>query len=305
MTTIRRMDIFELVEQLETSELHLRHLATRSERFYREFVVAKKSGGGRKIVAPSDDLKDMQKKIAVLLLNKVDLHEACTGYRNGKSIIDNAQPHVGQHFVLNMDLKDFFPSISSNRVTGLFYNLGWERPVAMLLARITTYKGSLPQGAPSSPAIANLLCRRLDTRLSNFSRVRGWQYTRYCDDLTISGQGTPDSDTDTIYSIIESEGFTVNLDKTRTRFKHQRQVVTGIVVNQEVRIPREQRRLLRAICHQMSMEPESFRGVSNQVLGQLSFAQMVEGQNAPETYRESAQCLLDAKKLARQAGATY
>ncbi len=299
------MDIFQLVELLDTSELHLKKLANRNERFYSEFVVAKKSGGSRKIVAPDDELKDLQKKIAVLILNKVDLHEACTGYRAGKSIVDNAQPHVGQHFVLNMDLKDFFPSISANRVAGLFQSLGWTRPVATLLARLTTYKGALPQGAPTSPAIANLLCRRLDTRLNNFSRVRGWQYTRYCDDLTISGAGSPDSDMLTIYSIIESEGFSVNLDKTRTRFKHQRQVVTGIVVNQNIRIPREQRRLLRAICHQIGFEPESFRGVSNQVLGQLSFAQMVEAQKAPDIYRQSAQCLLDAKKLARQAGAIY
>jgi len=298
-------NLSDLLEILQVSELDLKRYALRSERYYREFESEKKSGGKRFIVAPSDELKEVQRNIAKFLLKTEQLHDACTGYREGRSIVSNAQPHVGQDFVLNMDLKDFFPTISFNRVLGLFQSLGFERDAALLLTRLTTYKTLLPQGAPTSPHIANLVCRKLDQRLYNFCQARQWNYTRYCDDITVSGAGNLGRALETIKMIIESEGFTINEKKTRVRFKHQQQSVTGVVVNETVRISREQRKKLRAICHQMRKNPETFRGASDRVLGQLSFAHMVEGILERDNFQEALQQLLASRREAMLSGAIY
>lgn len=299
------LSLFDLLELLQTSEMELKRFALRGKNYYREFESEKKSGGRRTIVAPAPELKDLQRKIAKVLLKKEALHSACTGFRQGCSIVSNAQPHVGQDFVLNMDLKDFFPSISFKRVIGLFQSLGWDYETSVLLARLTSYKGFLPQGAPTSPSLANLICRKLDRRLHNYCQVRGWQYTRYCDDITISGGRFAKSAMESIAAVIESEGFAINEAKTRIRFKHQQQSVTGIVVNESVRIPRERRHQLRAMCHQMRCDPESFRGVSDRTMGQLSFAQMVEGIMNKGNFQEAMRILLEIRRQAKLAGALY
>lgn len=295
----------DLLEFLDISELELKRFALRSERFYREFESEKKSGGTRTIVAPTKELKAIQRKISNLILKRQEVHDACNGYRKGRSIVSNARPHIGQDFVFNMDLKNFFPSISFNRVLGLFQSLECDRDVALLLTRLTTYKGELPQGAPSSPFVANLICRRLDNRLDKFCQIRNWNYTRYCDDITISGAASPASARKTIAMVIESEGFEINESKTRVKYKHQQQSVTGIVVNEKLSIPRARRRQLRAACHQMQLDPESFRGSSDRILGQLTFANMVEGILEQENFQDALELLLETRRQAKLVGSSF
>ncbi len=169
---------------------------------YVEFTIPKASGEPRKITAPRPKLKKLQRKILDELLVKCAPHDAAHGFVRGRSVVTNAQPHAGAQLVIKMDLRDFFPTIHYRRVVGLFKHYGYGDEVAAALASLCTHRsqladgrvqwpGVLPQGAPTSPALANVLCRRLDSRLLGLAKRAGAVYTRYADDLTFSFQKEP------------------------------------------------------------------------------------------------------------------
>lgn len=243
---------------------------------YTRFTLPKRRGGVRTIEAPSEKLKTLQRRVLHRLLNPLPVHPAATGFVPGRSIVDNARPHAGhagRGVVINIDLADFFPSLTTERVTKAFQALGWNADAATILSRICTTENHLPQGAPTSPAISNLVCRRLDVRLSALVKKFGGQYTRYADDLTFSlpvlGMNKrlrprprnkpplpprPRSVTrgllTTIRQILEEEGCQIQMKKkVRVQRAHQRQTATGLVVNREVNLPRRTRRLIRAMQH--------------------------------------------------------
>ena len=245
--------------------------------YYKTFRIPKRSGrGSRSICAPSRHLKGIQRWILAFILRQAQLSDACTGFRPGMSILDNARGHVGKDFVLNMDLQDFFPSITTPRVVGLFKSLGYSAPVSSALARLTTHRGQLPQGAPTSPDIANLIARRLDARLSGYCRRAGWSYSRYCDDLTVSGTGPLGNRVlDVLRVIVEDEGFRVNGSKTRVRRQGSQQLVTGLVVNRGIGIPRQVRRRVRGMLHQATLHPARFAGMLEVLRGHKAFFSMV------------------------------
>jgi RNA-directed DNA polymerase len=239
---------------------------------YTTHTIPKRDGSERKICAPKKQLKWVQRQILQHILAKVRPHPAAHGFVNGRSTVSNADPHVGAELVVKFDLKDFFPTIHYFRVLGLFASLGYpvgnclfgtddeSNQVAPVLARLCCYTpkpdmwGSavLPQGAPTSPAISNLVCRRLDARLDGLARRNGGVYTRYADDLTFSFK-TADVNLGRfrwwVDQVCQQEGFTVNQEKFRVIRDSQRQVVTGIVVNDALRVPRHLRRNFRAILH--------------------------------------------------------
>ena len=231
---------------------------------YVEFEIPKAKGGTRRIAAPRTPLRKIQRKILDEILAKIPLHDACHGFVPGRSTVTNAKPHEGAAIVVKLDLKDFFPTVHYRRVKGLFEHFGYGEDVAAALAGITTYRpklangtvvwpGMLPQGAPTSPALANLACRRMDRRLERLAAKYGAIYTRYADDLTFSFKTVPEIRIGRflwwIDAICQQEGFTERDDKRRIlRAKHQ-QRVTGLVVNQRVNIPRKDRRRFRAILH--------------------------------------------------------
>jgi len=195
------------------------------------------------------------------------------GFVNGRSTVSNAQPHVGAELVVKFDLKDFFPTIHYFRVMGLFGSIGYalgncmfgtddeSNQIAPVLARLCCYtpdpkqwgSATLPQGAPTSPAISNLVCRRLDARLAGLAEANKGTYTRYADDLTFSFPQAEGMNLGRfrwwVDQVCQQEGFTLNQEKFRVIRDSQRQMVTGIVVNEAVRVPRELRRELRAILH--------------------------------------------------------
>ena len=247
---------------------------------YVHFAIPKKTGGLRHISAPMPRLKAAQRRIADWLV-AVPLHDAAHGFVPGRSIVSNAAQHTGRSVVINFDLQSFFPSISWLRVRGVFEQLGYGRPVATVLALICTaapteqlevdgkrwfvHTGDrvLPPGSPASPVLTNLICRRLDARLTGLGLALGFDYTRYADDLTFSAR--PDADEvktglllKCVAQVVADEDLTLHPDKTRVMHRGRRQEVTGLVVNERVAVPREHLRRYRAVIHKLRTQgPES------------------------------------------------
>lgn len=263
----------DLASALDLSIPRLRWLAFHSEAspvtHYVRFTVPKKSGGQRALFAPHDLIAAVQIWILQNILAKVPVHSAAHGFVPGRSTVTNAAEHVGRDVLLNCDLTDFFPTVTFPRVRGIFAGLGYSPAVATILALLCTecprrevdYAGkrlhvamgprALPQGACTSPALSNLVARRLDARLSGLARRMGWTYTRYADDLSLSAEGEQAARVGYVLArvrhIAADEGFAVNETKTRVLRPHTRQEVTGIVVNERAGVPRRVVRRIRAI----------------------------------------------------------
>ncbi|MFO0590229.1 MAG: reverse transcriptase family protein [Polyangiaceae bacterium] len=233
---------------------------------YVAFEIPKRTGGARRIHAPKMALKKAQRRILDEILARIPAHDACHGFVKGRGIVTNAKPHQGARVVVKMDLADFFPTIHYRRVRGLFAFYGYPPAVAQLLAGLCTHRskladgrvawpGVLPQGAPTSPAIANIVCRRLDARLAALAKKAGATYTRYADDLTFSFPANDKGESALelgrffwwVDQICQSEGFTENAKKRRVLRRSTAQRVTGVVVNDKLSAPREVRRKLRAM----------------------------------------------------------
>ncbi|MGJ7558747.1 reverse transcriptase domain-containing protein [Variovorax sp. RB2P76] len=248
------------------------HREVASVSHYQRFTIPKKSGGERHISAPMPRMKRAQYWVLDNILSKMPVHDAVHGFLPGRSILTNAAPHMGQDVVINLDLKDFFPSIGMRRVRGVFRQLGYSSQVASLLALVCTEAPTdevqldgtryfvargervLPQGAPTSPMLTNLLCRRLDARLAASAAKLGFNYTRYADDLTFSADPAHSRDTGKLLwrvkQIVASEGLTVHPDKQQVMRRHRQQHVTGIVVNDKLSTDRDTLRRFRAVLHQ-------------------------------------------------------
>jgi retron-type reverse transcriptase len=265
-----------LAELVGVSEFEIYRYAYRAHLHYRQFRMAKQCGGSRTISAPIAGLKVIQRRISKHILLPQELHDAATGYRRGRSIVSNACVHADRDFVFNADIKDFFGSIRAKRVRSLFVALGFPGKLSGFLTRLCTYHGVLPQGAPTSPLIANLVCRLLDERIASYCAAHGFTYTRYCDDITISGNGkfTPAMQQE-VFAIVESEGFAINQNKVRLATKRGRQMVTGLVVNRFTNMTRDQRRKLRAIFHQASLDPAKYACMLSKLQGCIGLLEMI------------------------------
>ena len=257
--------------------------------FYRRYQMAKRLGGTREITAPMPSLLEVQRWVLKRILQKRPLANSVHGFRAGRSIVSNVQPHLGARCILRMDLKDFFPSIRSHRIRGLFATLGYSSRVAWDLARLCTIDDALPQGAATSPALANIIGRRMDLRLEGLSRRLGLQYTRYADDLTFSGETMSLRLPGIIESIVADEGLCINDAKTRLMRGSSRKIVTGISVGSgTAHLPRLARRQLRAevfaVMRSGPMEYVRGRNIGDpqylqRLLGRVAFWLQVEPTN--------------------------
>lgn len=253
----------ELAEYCSISLQHLTMLAfsNRIER-YRYFYVPKKNGRGlRCISAPRRDLKKLQQIIGNALQESYRAPDCVYGFVPGKNVANNAQQHIGKASLLNIDLEDFFPSISSARVHGLFKkHYGFPDDVVNILTNIVCEGGSLPQGAPSSPIISNIICHPMDKALIAFASRHKSTYTRYADDLVFSTTSRHKSGeiydqslegveavSSEILSIVAANGFKVNSAKVHIANRGTRQQVNGIVVNKKCNLPRSEYRALRVL----------------------------------------------------------
>ncbi|MEM9195087.1 MAG: reverse transcriptase domain-containing protein [Myxococcota bacterium] len=239
---------------------------------YRRYAVPKKTGGERHISAPKPILAQAQRWVFEEILKKVDVSTEAHGFVTGRSTLSNAKAHVGKPIVINLDVKDFFPSIGFRRVKGLFRALGYGEAVAITLALLSTEPPRteaevdgkvyhvalgdrvLPQGACTSPAITNLICRGLDRDLRGIAERHGYAFTRYADDVTFSGANEaaiPKLLAATRH-ILKRHSFLVHPDKTRVMRRARRQEVTGLVVNDRAGLSRKERRRLRALLHNVA-----------------------------------------------------
>ena len=272
-------DAIQIATAMGITVPRLRFLAfnrkTSTVSHYVRFKIPKKTGGERSISAPMPKLKQAQYWILKNILNKIPVHDAVHGFRSDRSILTNAKPHVGADLVINIDLEDFFPSISYKRVKGLFRSFGYSEASATIFGLLCTeaeleeveLDGKnyyvalgdrfLPQGSPASPAITNIMCRRLDRRLTQMGEQWDFIYTRYADDLTFSTSAKNPricnlfKNTD---SIVRHEGFKINQKKTRVLRKSCQQEVTGIVVNEKLNVDRKTLKRFRATLHQIETD---------------------------------------------------
>jgi len=224
---------------------------------YRRFTIPKRSGERRRIAAPSPELRDLQRRILRRLLGRLRVHPAVHGFERGRSIVTNALPHARKEVVVRLDLRQFFASTSADTVERYFRRIGWDAKASRLLMIFCTLDGSLPQGAPTSPRLSNLVNFRLDSRLAALARKLGAVYTRYADDLTFSFEANDPSPIHGLLwyarQIVEEEGYQLHQKKKlQIRRRHDRQLVTGLVVNDRVNLPRMTRRWLRAVDHRLA-----------------------------------------------------
>lgn len=232
---------------------------------YRQFEVTKGKGKTRIISAPDGRLKFLQRKIAVLLDQMYRVRHPVHGFVAGRSVKTNALAHLHKRFVLNIDLKDFFPSITENRVSGMLESLGLDDRIASILTRLCCNDGHLPQGAPSSPVLSNMICFRLDKQLMAHAKAARCIYTRYADDITYSspqpltalfegpvppaGHFPPDLLTPALRQVLSDNGFMINPDKAHYADRHSRRMVTGLKVNELLNVDRRFVRNIRAALH--------------------------------------------------------
>lgn len=292
---------------------------------YHTFEIPKKYGGTRTIYAPSKDLKGIQRRLASALsvyrkalLTEQNRHSSIShGFEKGKSIITNAKSHRNKRFVLNLDLKDFFPTLHFGRVLGYFEkNRDFQFPheVAVTIAQLACYQGYLPQGAPTSPVIANMICQILDMRILKIAQAYRLDYTRYVDDLTFSTNDRSFLENyerflKSVTAELVRGGFTINEKKTRLQFQDSRQEVTGLVVNQKIHVSQEYYKQTRAMAHHLYTQGSCILNGKPmslaQIEGRFSYIDQLERYNNRIDGAKHSAYILNARERQYQAFLFY
>jgi hypothetical protein len=219
---------------------------------YTTWTLPKRSGGTRTITVPSRSLKRLQRRLLAVIFDQVPLHEGCTGFRRGHSILTNAARHVGKPLVVNADIESCFPSTTHRQILRAcrIATAGRLSPMGVrFLAELCSFGGALPTGAPTSPAIANIVLTRADRVIAKVAAKWGITYSRYADDLTFSGEGKVHGILPFVRRVLAEEGYAIAEQKVNLFRRGRRQVVTGLVVNEKPNLPRRIRRRLRAAVH--------------------------------------------------------
>lgn len=198
---------------------------------YHKKIISTK-GKQRELLIPVRELRNIQRRILDNILN-FEFQDYVHGGISGRSVITNAKTHLNQKWVMCLDVKDFFPSVHFKKIYNNFILLNCSPEVAKLLMHFTTYEYQLPQGAPTSPAIANMVLYSLDKRIFNLCKIKKLKYSRYFDDITISGNHNPEPILEKCEEIIKEEGFKINKKPGKLRIlpSSQEQIVTGLLVN--------------------------------------------------------------------------
>lgn len=310
----------ELAKALEMPIARLRSFAFHREvdtgSHYRRWLIPKRDGSSRTITAPKRDLKRAQRWALRSVFDKLPVHGAAHGFLAARSVVTNAAVHAGADTIVKIDIKDFFPTVTWWRVRGLLRKAGMSEGPATLIALLSTesprdmvqFRGKahyvatgprvLPQGAPTSPAITNAICLRMDRRMSGIARKLGLRYTRYADDLTFSWRlpaKAPEGARPrapigallyAVKDILRAEGFRIHPSKTTVMRSGDRQKVTGLVVNRptgnstegvpDARVPRETVRHLRAAIKNRELGRPGKGETLQQLKGMAAFVFMAD-----------------------------
>lgn len=240
-------DIEHLALLVGYKSTYINRVHRNAKHFYRHFEVRKKSGGVRDIYAPLPSLKDIQSWVLNNILYKCQISIYAKAYVRKKSIKDAARFHRGQRYVVAIDIKDFFNFISRLAIKNAFLEIGYENELSEILSSICCLDGHLPQGAPTSPALSNIIFRSVDNAISGYCHEYKVKYTRYADDLIFSGDFNVRELINIVDAILTKNGFKVNDLKTKVMNRWQRQIVTGVIVNEKslMQVPIEVRKKLR------------------------------------------------------------
>lgn len=305
----------KLAEFLELSLNDLRwlsfHRKVQRMNHYKTFYIEKSSGGQRRIDAPKSLMKKTQRLILEKLLMHVPLNDSVHGFTKARSIKTNASVHQGHKIIINVDLADFFPSINFYRVRGMFEQFGYSGVVASLLASICTASQvekiatngkvfyaseaikSLPQGAPTSPYISNIIAYSLDKRLLGLARRYNLEYTRYADDISFSGDHLDNLGQflGKVRYIIQDEDFQLNPKKLRVLRPNTRQEVTGLVTNDKIQPYRKWRRQLRAELHYLKMVVNGKKPITDlpdiaSLKGKIAYFKMFDEERSKQMLEE-------------------
>jgi len=256
---------------------------------YRRYRIRKAAHGYRNIEAPRRFLKLVQRWIYDHILSNAPLPSSVHGFIPGRDIFSNVQPHLKSKNIMVIDIKDFFPSVKQRQVRRVFKELGFPVKVTTLLTNLCTLDGRLPQGAPTSPALANIVFSPVDNQLTNLAKEWECEYTRYADDLVFSGNVRfTNKHKLRAMKIIEEAGFRINARKTRIIGSGGRQIVAGLVANEKGLPPRSKRMEWRATFHQASLHPKRFEGEGLRLMGIAAFVNKYNSALSKQ-YKEIAQ----------------
>lgn len=299
----------ELSRHLNLKGKEYRYISVNKFEQYKSIEIPKRSGGVRLISAPNSRLKFFQRRINLLLQPLYSERSCVHGFVSEKSALTNAQEHLGRKHIVKIDLKDYFGQVSTKRVEGVLRSIGLRSDVSRVIANLCTLRGSLPQGAPTSPTLANMVTFRLDRKLVDFSKTRRLRYSRYADDLVFSSYSRPriidksiESDyaklnlsdlDDDLLAIFQHEGFELNEEKLYYCGRSSRRTVTGYTINERVNVPRRHVRRIRATLHNVkkngydaeqrffSQKTRSIKSLSQSLRGQIEWIAFAKGRSDP------------------------
>jgi RNA-directed DNA polymerase len=263
----------ELARLLAVGPFEIDQVIANRRTYYRSFKRPKSDGTSRVLYDPQDPLKLLQQKVKEHIVDSAPVLGCVHGGVRGRSVITNARPHVNKDIVFCLDIKDFYPSVRPHVVTAIFEGLGFGSNVAKLLTDITTWDNQLPQGIATSTGLANLSMMRVDVRLQTLANKQGFAYTRWVDDLILSGNRRLLDFRRLVQRIVTEEGFVIKPDKMRTMHSGMRQIVAGVVVNRKPNVPKEERDLIRRGVLQLRRRGES--GSFDRIRGKISWLSQV------------------------------
>jgi RNA-directed DNA polymerase len=265
----------ELARLLAVGPFEIDQVMANRRMYYRSFKRLKSDGTFRVLYNPQGPLKLLHQKVKRNIIDLAPVLGCVHGGVRGRSVITNARLHVNKDIVFCLDIKDFYPSVRPTVVCTIFEYLGFGSEVAHLLTDITTWDNQLPQGVATSTGLANLSMTRVDVRLQALADKQGFAYSRWVDDLTISGSRRLLDFRRLIQRIVTEEGFVIKPEKLRTMHSGMRQVVAGVVVNRKPNVPKEDRKLIRQCVFQFRASRRRDSTLLDHIRGKISWLSQV------------------------------
>lgn len=287
------IQIKNIADYLGINPLMIGSFLRNKEKHYRTFEITKRSGAKRRIDAPRTFLKVTQWWILDTILSHFSESEYAYGFTKGKSFVENARRHIGASHVLNLDIENFFPMIGIQSVYLAFRRMGYNANAARILSEICSYEDHLPQGAPTSPKLSNLVFHDIDLLLAKRCATENISYSRYADDMTFSASSRiSDVFFADVVQILSQSGFTINSRKTRFMGPNQRKEVTGLVLGKDdIALPLEFLNGCRGWFHKVQQLPQQHVNDYQKIAGTLNLLKQVKGRGSGPVIKQGSDAL--------------